>query len=141
MNNKGMALVTVLMLISVLLILIISLSTNSITNFSISKNTKSSKIDFYRANSANKIEMSDVVTLNVSNITNPSEPPIKDSDIDLNDSSLTFKYHSKIKFEFYKPAIKPGTSLNMFSNYFYTVNTKVNNTTIKTLVYKIGPKM
>jgi hypothetical protein len=141
MNNRGMAIVTVLMLISVLLILIISLSTNSITNFSISKNSKDNSIDFYRSESGNKIEISDIITISVSNITNPSEPPIKDTNVDFSDGTSSFAYHSTIKFEFYKPTIKPGTSMNMFSNYYYTVRTGINNTEIKTLVYKLGPKM
>ncbi len=141
MNNRGMAIVTVLMLISVILILIISLSINTVTNFTIVRNSKSTSIDFYKAESANKIEISDIITFNVSNITNPSEPPIKDADVSIDESSNSLNYHSTIKFEFYKNTIKPGTSMNMFSNYYYSVKTQVNNTVIKTLVYKLGPKM
>ena len=141
MNNRGMALVTVLMLVSVLLILIASLLSNGITNISIFSNNKSSKIDFYIADSANKIEISDIITISVSNITTPSEPPIKDSSLSLSDTSSSYTYHSTIKFEFYKSSITPGTSLNMFSNYYYNVTTTAGDATIKTLSYKIGPKM
>ena len=139
MNNKGMALVTVILLIAVFVILVLSLSTNSITNFDILKNFKSSKTDFYVDEAANQYEMPNIISISVSNVSKTSV--IKDSDSTLISGSDSYNYHSEIRFLYYKNSIKAGTSLNMFSNYFYCIKTDVNKTTIRSMVYKLGPKM
>jgi len=136
-NNKGVALVTVIIIVSVITVLIVSLNINTITSFFTSNYYRSSEQNFFMCEGANKIEESEVVIIGVSDISQPST--IKDEDVYFPGSSE--KYHSKIKYEFYNTAIIPGTSLNMFNNYYYTVETTKDDATIRELISKLGPRM
>ena len=137
MNNRGVAIVTVLIIIGVIMGLISILYYSLNTNFLINKNFKSYIADFYLADGAAKIQDVKTITLNVSNI---SEPNILETgSATFPDTNVSYQY--EIKYEFYKESISPGTSLNMFNDYFYSVITNVNNIQIKEFLSKIGPKI
>ncbi len=135
MNNKGIALVTVLIIVGIMMVLISILYFSINTDYFLNRNFKSYIMNFYYADGAVKIEDVKVITLNVPNI---SEPNILES------GSATFpgtnvNYQYLIRYEFYKQNITPGTSLNMFNDYFYSVNSDVNNVKVKEFISKIGP--
>ncbi len=137
-DKRGIALVTALV-ISLAISISIGILIYMITSgFHITKNYKSSVADFYECDGVNNIEVLDVITLNVSDITKPKI--LKQSSSSIPGSSNEI-YNSAIKYEFYKPAIIPGTSLNIFNNYYYSVQTTKGTVTIKTWVSKIGPRM
>ncbi len=136
-KEKGMALITVLMIITIIGVLIISLSTNTVDNLKLSAVYKSSITNFYECEGVNTIEELNVVTISVSDISKPSVIKAGTSNFPGNQGV----YSVRIQYGFYKSAVVPGTSLNMFNDYFYFVRTTKGKTTIRKLVSKIGPKM
>ncbi len=138
MNGKnGVALVTTLIITLAIATMIGILSYLLFSSFHIEKNFKLYFNEFYECDGVNSIRQLDIVNLPVSDITKPSILISQMSTIP--ETSESYSY--VIKYEFFKPAIIPGTSLNIFNNYFYSVQTQKGATTIKTLVSKIGPKM
>ena len=137
MNKKGIALVVVLIILGIIMSLVTILYYSLNTDLRLNLNFKNYMQDFYLADSSAKIQDVKVISLSVSNI---SEPNV------LEEGQATFPgtnkiYNYEIKYEFYKESIMPGTSLNMFNNYFYSVKTYSNKIGIKELVSKIGPKI
>ncbi len=134
MNKKGIALISTLIIIVIIMTLISLLFFSINTNFTILKNFKLYVQDFYQADAATKIEDVKILTLNVSNILRPN---VLEEGIDTFPAS-NISYQYRIKYEFYERHISPGTSLNMFNNYYYSVDIDLNNIKIKEFVSKIG---
>jgi hypothetical protein len=137
MNNKGIALVTVIVVLAILGALVTSLMFTSMNSFFLSANYKQTISDFYASDGISNVEDLDVITISVSDISKPSV--IKDSQGSIPGTNTT--YSSQIKYNFYKPAVVPGTSLNMFNDFFYTVTVTKGRVNIRKFVSKIGPKM
>lgn len=136
-NNKGMALITVLSIMVIIGALIISLSVNMVSNLNLSANYKSSINNFYECEGVNTLEELNTISISVSDISKPSVIKSGSSNVPGTNQS----YSVTIKYDFYKPAIMPGTSLNMFNDYFYIVRTTRGKVTIRKFISKLGPKM
>ena len=135
MNNKGIALVTVLIVIGTIMALISILFYTSKTSNMLNINFKNYLQDFFLGDGALKIEDVKVITINVSNI---SEPNV------IGTGTTTFPYTNKnytyqIRYEFFKQHISPGTSLSMFNDYFYSIRVDIESQYLKEFVSKIGP--
>ncbi len=140
--EAGMALVAVIMVLMVATLVAVGISTNTTIDLKITSNKRALTQDFFICEGANQFEVPKIATdpnLKVPDITHARD--LKDADTKLENVDEEPAYHAKIKYNFYRQALKAGYSLGMFNAYYYSTETKRNRNGIKTTESKIGPKI
>ncbi len=150
-DNRGMALVISLLIMTVAAMMAIGLATSSTIDGQISRNQRDMEKDFFIGDGTNQIKIGKILTDNTLAPTVLTEPEVKkpgDSDetlSDLDNLPTPPKYRGRISYLF-RRTVSPGFSIEnatSFKFYYYTVRTNSrrdnrDRTTIKTTEKKLG---
>ena len=152
-ENKGMALVICLLVMTVAAMMGVGIATDSTIDGQISRNQRDATKDFYIADGTNQLEAPRIITDDTFAINDITKPKLLQNDTSENDvlgipSTMPSppKYKARTSYHFYRSTIKAGYSLNMFNSYFYSTRTipirkHINKPGVKTLVTQLGPNI